>query len=307
MNLSRILFLIVIIIQWSCENTISKEKNISSVFETKQLIEVDNLARILNDDNVIVVDLRKPEQYKEGHIPGAINIWRNDMENDSLAYGGMIAPKLKIEILFSKLGIDNNDFVVIYDNNASCDAARLWWVLDYYGYQKTALLNGGLKAWQKTGELSKEVILRKEASFKLPKEYISRRYIGHDEMANIYNNSGLIILDSRTADEYNGKYIKAGAFEQGRIPGSVNIDWAETMDYDNNQTFKNKNELKALYRTKGIDSASDVVVYCHSGVRSAHTTFVLTELLGYKKVRNYEGSWTEWSYHKMPFERDSLN
>jgi thiosulfate/3-mercaptopyruvate sulfurtransferase len=215
----------------------------------------------------------------------------------------MMASKLKMENLFSNLGIRNDNYLVLYDNRGSCDAARLWWILDYYGFQNIALLNGGLKEWVKEDSLSNESPTGNKSEFKLSKENFNERTISLEEFYNAINDSSLVIIDSRSSEEYSGDQLKKGAFDKGRIPGSINIDWTEAINYDEG-TFKTREEIKDIYAAKGIDSTSNVVVYCHSGVRSAHTTFVLTEILGYKNVKNYDGSWIQWSYLKLPIERD---
>jgi thiosulfate/3-mercaptopyruvate sulfurtransferase len=266
------------------------------------LVDVDTFSGMLQSDTVKVVDLRKPSMFQEGHIPGAINIWRSDIENSELPYSGMIASKEKMEQLLSGLGITSSDFLVIYDDNASCDAARLWWVLDHYGFDRMALLNGGLNAWKQSHAITSDSTNYPTSSFAFPPALPSKRIILKDELISAITDSTVVLIDTRTTEEYDGDYIKDGAFERGRIPGSIHIDWVNAMNYQE-QTFKTKEELKLLFSSYGMDSSSQVVTYCHSGVRSAHTLFVLTQLLGYQNVRNYDGSWVEWSFHQLPFER----
>jgi thiosulfate/3-mercaptopyruvate sulfurtransferase len=116
-----------------------------------------------------------------------------------------------------------------------------------------------------------------------------------------------VILDTRTQDEFSGKTQKKGASKAGRIPGSIHIDWADAIHFDGDQRLKSKHELDSIYGSLHISKDTPIIVYCHSGVRSAHTTFVLTQLLGYTHVKNYDGSWTEWSYFdELPIEKDSL-
>lgn len=299
-NISHLLWLMAV----ACTSPTADE-SIEATYNTSHLIEIDKFKALQHNDSVVVIDFRNPDEYAAGHIPGALNIWRPDIENDSLPYNGVVAPKQKIEKLFGGLGIRNDDFLIIYDNNASCDAARLWWVLDYYGYQKTALLHGGLKAWSEVGELSSKTVTRRASEFILPSSPLAKHYISLSEMTKTYSDPAVKVIDNRSEAEYQGLYMKTNAFDSGRIKGSIHIDWLKTVNYAE-QTFMPKSYLRNLFESNGIDSLSDIIVYCHSGVRSAHTVFVLTELLGYKNVRNYEGSWVEWSYHQMPVEREDL-
>jgi thiosulfate/3-mercaptopyruvate sulfurtransferase len=266
------------------------------------IIDIAGLKEIIAHDSVVLIDIRKPEAYQLGHLPGAINIYRSAIEADTLPYGGMMASKQQMEQLFSNKGIKNSDFLVLYDDRGSCEATRLWWILDYYGFQKTAILNGGLKEWMKGDSLVIDFIDKRRTAFTLSDHERTNRYIGLEAMRDAIADTVLVIIDSRTPEEYRGERLKNGAFDQGRIPGSINIDWSEAINYDEG-TFKSVEEIQAIYAAKGIGAATNVVVYCHSGVRSAHTTFVLTALLGYKNVRNFDGSWIEWTYHHMPLER----
>jgi len=311
MSSIKLLTLLWLVALVGCESVTQQQKEVKEktprLFNTKHLITIDELMAIKDQDSVVVIDMRKPDEYAQGHIPGAVNIWRSDVENDTMPYGGMMAPKVKIEALFSRLGIKSTDYLVIYDDKSCCDAARLWWVLDYYGFDHTALLHGGIKNWSAIAEITTKVAQRPETNFKLPDVTFIDRYVGLDEMKTLLNSGTAQLIDCRTPEEYTGAVLKKGAFEKGRIPGSINIDWTMAMDYDK-QIFNDPDHIRAIYEAQGFDSTSLIVAYCHTGVRSAHTTFVLTELLGYKNVRNYDGSWTEWSYFKeLPRETGEMN
>jgi thiosulfate/3-mercaptopyruvate sulfurtransferase len=290
---------------YGCSPIVNKEDALATS-PPKHLLEVDALQRINEADSVKIIDLRKPEEYTKNHLPGAINIWRSDIEDDSLPYDGMIASRKKMEALLSKLGIRNTDFLVIYDNNASCDAARLWWVLDYYGFTRTALLNGGLRAWDKVADLVVDVPKYPATTFVFPEQTTSHLVIKLSDLLTEIQDSSLVIIDTRTIEEYRGDLIKKGAFEKGRILGSVHIEWMESVNYKEG-TFKSIDELERVFNAHGVNSTTNVVTYCHSGVRSSHTLFVLTQLLGYKTIRNYDGSWVEWSFNKLPYEVETQN
>ena len=286
------------------ENIVEDEK--TEISSNPYLIEVDELQKIRKDPQIKIIDFRKPGIYSEEHIKGALNIWRPDIEDSSYPYKGMMAGSENIEILFGNLGISNTNTIVVYDDNGMCDAARLWWVLQNYDFKNVRLLNGGLKAWKTIdGEVSPEFPEIQKTSFKLSESPSMRYYISKENMAAAMNSQA-IILDTRTDDEYSGKRHKKGAAKGGRIPKSILMDWSNAVNYDGDKKMKSVADLKKIYEALIPSKEDTVIVYCHSGVRSAHTTFVLTQLLGYKNVKNYDGSWTEWSHFEdLIIEQDS--
>lgn len=306
----RISLLFLVIILVSCKNEKPTNDTIAEEFlnatSHSYLIEADQLLKIADAPTIKILDFRKPEFYLREHIKGSLNIWRTDIENPSYPYKGMMASKTQIETLFSNLGIDTNDTIVIYDDNALCDSSRLWWVLQNYDFTNVKLLHGGINAWKSNnGMVSVEVPEIEETIFKLPEDPSMKYYVSKDEML-IAVNSNTIILDTRTDDEFSGKQQKAGATKGGRIPNSKQIDWAVAVDYNGDKKIKSIEELNDIYK-RFASEKDTIIAYCHSGVRSAHTTFVLTQLLGFKNVKNYDGSWTEWSYFdQLPFQKDSI-
>lgn len=292
---------------FSCKNEKDKTPLIS--FGESNLITVAQLLEHKASPQLKIIDFRKKTNYLEGHIPNAIQIWRSDIEDTSFPYKGMMASRTQIEQLFSKLGIKSRDTLVIYDDMASCDAARLWWVLKCYGFDQVTLLDGGIKAWLAANEpLSKTHPNYEKTAFKLPLTRGLKYHIDRQNLSNLLKDSlPVFVLDTRTSDEYSGKRQKPGATKGGRIPNSELFDWSQAVDLNGSQKFKSIPELKTLYGKLNIQEDANIITYCHSGVRSAHTTFVLTELLGYENVRNYDGSWSEWShFDEMPFEKDSI-
>lgn len=260
------------------------------------LIEIDEFETLSKLKSTKIIDFRKLKDFQEGHVNNAINIWRTDIEDASFPYGGMKASKEKLEKLFSKLGIKNDDTLLLYDDKGLCDAARLWWVLQYYNFKKVKLLNGGLTTIKKA-----LIPLTKEENSVLPSKFkfkggINTQFFASKEQIEHAININSIIIDTRTEDEFLGKYIKKGAFKAGKIPTSKLIGWASAINYNGDKKLKSKAELNEIYA--GLNKNDTLYVYCHSGVRSAHTTFVLTQILDYKNILNYDGSWIEWSYHK---------
>lgn len=302
----RISILILIFVFIGCKqnkNFTTKESE-----EENYLIEAEELKSIINKNhNIKIIDFRKKEFYENEHIIGALNIWRTDIEDQSYDYGGMMASRVQMETLFGDLGIGNNDTLIIYDDNGLCNSARLWWLLDYYNFKNVKLLNGGLKAWKTVnGKVSKEIPVLTETIFKLNEKPKMSYYVSKEEMQTALLTNTLI-LDTRTIDEFSGKRQKRGAMKGGRIPNSMHIDWADAINFDGDKKIKRIIDLETIYNQLKIEKNDPVIVYCHSGVRSAHTTFVLTQLLGYNNVKNFDGSWIEWSYFDdLPFKKDSI-
>jgi thiosulfate/3-mercaptopyruvate sulfurtransferase len=311
MSLNNSLWIIVFLMAvFSCKrNAEIPSPEIKDYASVKHLIEVEELLEIQKNEKVVIVDFRKSAEYKKGHIEGALNIWRTDIEDTSFPYKGMMATKEDIEAFFSKLGIKNDAVLVVYDDKGSSDAARLWWLLKSYGFDSVRLLNGGLGAWKQTGgSISDEITVKEPSVFTLPVKKSLDVWIDKDALLQLLKTSDkVIILDARSKEEFSGEKRKEGAARAGRIPESIHIDWARSIDYEGTKKFGTFAELESLYGKMEASRDDTIIVYCHTGVRSAHTTFVLTELLGYQQVKNYDGSWTEWSqFAHLPFQKDSV-
>lgn len=300
----KISFILIIASILACK----QNKDIKNDFiEVSYLIESDELKAIAKQPNIKIIDFRKKEIYKKEHIVDALNIWRTDIEDSTYDYKGIMASKTQIETLFGKLGIKTEDTIIVYDDIGLCNASRLWWLLQNYDFKNVKLLYGGIKAWKsKNGETSNLTPTLKETVFKLNANPKMCYYVSKEEVQDALKGN-TTVLDTRTANEFSGKTQKNGATKGGRIPKSIHIDWGEAINYTEDKSLKSLKELEIIYNKLNIKKTDSIIVYCHSGVRSAHTTFVLTQLLGYKNVKNYDGSWIEWSYFKdLPFEKDSI-
>ena len=264
------------------------------------LIEPEELLKHL--DGFRLVDVRPETQFSEGHISGAVTVWRDQITDTTYAYGGMMATKAQMEALLSSLAILPSDTLVLYDAKANVDAARLWWILKYYGHKHLRLLNGGLKGWIAAGgelDTAAEARLQRVSNVQ---PYTFGDFVNPEVMASMsdvqsaIDHGSAILLDTRSKEEFSGEVRKNGAARAGAIPTAKNLDWAVAVNYDGDHRFRSAGELQSIYVEVQIGPSSEVITYCHSGVRSAHTLFVLTQLLGYGNVRNYDGSWTEWSH-----------
>ncbi len=305
----KISILVVMVFISSCTNKTTENNNLKTITTSSTaLIEVSELLKIIQQTNIKVIDFRKPKYYNQGHIANAVNIWRPAIENKSYPYKGMMASKTQIEKLFSNLGINTNDNLILYDDNGGCDSARLWWVLKYYNFTNVKLLNGGISSWvNEKHPITKNSPKITPTKFQLPTTTSTVLYSTKEEVLEMVTKKTAFILDTRTADEFSGKKQKKGAFKGGRIPNSTRLDWVNAIHYNGDKKFKSIAKLENIYKKLNVQKTDTILVYCHSGVRSAHTTFVLTQLLKYKNVKNYDGSWTEWSYfNNLPFIKDSL-
>ena len=300
-KISIILYLLIIS---ACKH---EKANDFKKVEVTYLIEANELKGIAQQPNIKIIDFRKKEIYENEHIVGALNLWRTDIEDTSYTYSGIMASKTQIESLFGQLGIATDDTIIVYDDNGLCEASRLWWILQNYDFKNIKLLHGGISEWKSNnGQVTTQIPKVNTAVFKLTKHPKMQYYVSKEQVSDALN-SNVVILNTRTSEEFSGKRQKKGATKAGRIPNSIHIDWAETINYNGNKHLKSLKELEIIYSELNIKKNDSIIVYCHSGVRSAHTTFVLTQLLGYKHVKNYDGSWTEWSYfNDLPINGNNI-
>ncbi|MFT5859697.1 MAG: thiosulfate/3-mercaptopyruvate sulfurtransferase [Flavobacteriaceae bacterium] len=273
----------------------------------EHVISVDQVSNIA-DSRVVILHVAGAEDYAAGHLPNAINVTRAFISDSTLEYGGVMATKDQMESLLGKLGVAPTNKIILYDDKGGCDATRLWWILSFYGHNDVVLLDGGLQAWKdKQLVISKDLPTVGSCEYAFPKDPNGSLYARLEDVQLLMKDSNSVLLDVRTFSEFTGEIQKKGAFRKGRIPGSILMDWVNLINYKGNGKLKPIAEIQSVLNSLGITKEKDIIVYCHSGVRSSHTTFVLTELLGYKNVRNYDGSWIEWSFNdKLPIETGEI-
>ena len=266
------------------------------------LVETDWLAERLEDNNLRIVDVRSPDKYQEAHIPGAVNLTIGAVDHMVNEFVRDVRPAAEVAEIVGAAGIDDDHHVVIYDDNRSVLAARLFWVLDYYSHPRLSILNGGYPKWTAENRaITKQAPRFDAATFSAqadPSKVADRAYI----LANMGKDS-VALCDARTPAEYSGEDVRKGAGRGGRVPGAINIDWVNSVTGDETPVFKALADLKQLYEAAGITPDKEVITYCQSAVRGAHAYYVL-KLLGYEKVRNYDGSWQDWSNDQsLPIEQ----
>ncbi|MET0467374.1 MAG: sulfurtransferase, partial [Aeromicrobium sp.] len=249
----------------------------------------------LNDENVVLIEVDEDvEAYDKGHIPGAIKLdWKKDLQ-DGVRFD--FVSKDGLEALLSEKGVSNDDTIVFYGGNNNWFAAYAYWYLKYYGHQDLRLLDGGRKKWElDSRELTDDVSSRPATTYTAqePNEDI-RAY--RDEVVAAIGIKNLI--DVRSPDEFAGRLLAPAHLPQeaaqigGHIPTAGNVPWSKAANDDG--TFRKDEELSALYADAGLDEGKDTIAYCRIGERSSHTWFVLSEILGYSNVKNYDGSWSEY-------------
>jgi len=273
------------------------------------LVSTDWVAQHLQDPQVRIVESNEdPLLYGTGHIPGAVEVdWTRDLNDqvrrDYLDHKGFSS-------LMQRLGVTKDTTVVFYGDRNNWWATYAFWVFQLFGHDKAKIMDGGRIKWtQENRPLSRDVPQYPASDYHAgTRDDKSIRAFRQQVLDHLESKGRLI--DVRSPAEYTGErlhmpeYPNEGALRGGHIPGAANVPWARAINPDNG-TFKSASDLKAIYEGEAhLSPKDDVIVYCRIGERSSHTWFVLTHLLGYGKVRNYDGSWTEWgNLVGVPIER----
>jgi len=261
------------------------------------LVTTDWLAEHLGDGGLVVAEVdENPDLYEEGHIPGAVKLhWRDDLQDP---VERDIVDKSTFERVLGERGIGNSTTVVVYGDKNNWFAAYAYWYLKVYGHGDVRILDGGRQKWIDEGREVTTVIPSPAAQPYSASERDETIRAYRDQVREWLVAGGVSLVDVRSPGEYAGDLIAPPGYEQegaqraGHIPTAVSVPWASAVRDDG--TFKSADELRELYGSKGVTAEQPVTAYCRIGERSAHTWFVLRELLGYEDVRNYDGSWTEW-------------
>jgi len=254
----------------------------------EQLVDTDWVAAHASDANVRLVDMRQ-SGYPDGHVPGAVYLSPVAIR-DAKAPPTFLPAPAAFEDMMAKLGISDSTRVVVYDERGGIYAARLWWILNYFGHQNVALMNGGWIKWT-----AEQRATSADAPAPRAGRFTARpqpKWVATAaDVVGAIDKPGVRIVDARTTAEIEGtdlRNIRRGGF----VPSSIPVYWEDLLDLPQ-RTFKSADELKTIYEARGILPSQEVIAYCQVGMRASVDLFAL-HLIGYDKLRNYYGAWEEW-------------
>jgi thiosulfate/3-mercaptopyruvate sulfurtransferase len=271
--------------------------NVNGYANVESLVSTAWVAEHKDDPAIRLIEVDvDTSAYDTSHIEGAVGWhWQNDLQRRPVRD---IPTREEWAALLSRSGIGNDTKVVLYGDNNNWFAAFAYWLFTLYGHADVSLMNGGRKKWIEEGRPLTQIPTQIAPITYRAKEANSRLRAFRDQVTAALGRADTALVDVRSPQEYSGELLapenlpQEGAQRGGHIPGAQSIPWATAVAEDG--TFKLASELRAIYGGKGVTPAKATIAYCRIGERSAHTWFVLTELLGYPDVRNYDGSWTEW-------------
>ena len=289
------------------ETPTSANNAASGYAHPEALVETSWVAEHLNDPNVRLIEASEDVLlYEVGHLPGALKLdWHVDVQDpvtrDFIDQQGF-------EKLMSRWGISNDTTIVLYGDKNNWYACYTYWLFSMFGHTNMKIMNGGRQKWEAEGRpLTREIPHFQPTTYHATARNESNRAYRDDVLTGL-RDANRRLIDVRSPQEYTGEllhmvnYPQEGAQRGGHVPTAKNIPWATASNPDG--TFKSADDLRQLYGGKDINPDNDVVTYCRIGERSAHTWFVLTRLLGFPQVRNYDGSWTEWgNLVRAPIEK----
>jgi thiosulfate/3-mercaptopyruvate sulfurtransferase len=259
------------------------------------LVSAEWAEKNLDTAGVVFVEVDEDTTaYDGGHIPGAVKLdWKKDLQDPVRRD---FVNKQQFEALLSSRGIGNDDTVILYGGNNNWFAAYAYWYFKLYGHGDVKLLDGGRKKWELDNRtLTSESVDRPATTYTASDQDLSIRAFRDDVVAAIGVQN---LVDVRSPDEYAGRLLAPAHLPQeqaqrpGHVPTAISVPWSKAANEDG--TFKSDDELRSIYAAAGLDDGKDTIAYCRIGERSSHTWFVLQELLGHERVKNYDGSWTEY-------------
>jgi len=263
------------------------------------IIEAVELESQLPDDGLIIVDVGAPETYRNAHVPGAVHLDYAALTLGRPPAPGLLPPPQQLETALRTIGLSAGKRVVAYDDQGNGRASRLLWTLEAVGHTGLSLLNGGLPAWVGAG-CATEQAPNRAAPGDFTVQINSSVVADQDQVLASLDDARVMLLDARTADEYNG--LKSPSLRSGRIPGAVHLNWLDTIDRGNHLRFKPAAVLETMLAQRGLSRDKEIITYCQTHHRSSHS-FVMLRHLGFDKIRGYPGSWSQWGNDpRLPIE-----
>jgi thiosulfate/3-mercaptopyruvate sulfurtransferase len=266
------------------------------------LIETEELARIMGQPNVRLIDAVDPAGYQRAHIPGAVNIFYLDLAKlDERRKNGHPLSNAEAEKVFGDAGIDAATQVVVYDGGEGPSASGVWFVLEFFGHKNVKVLNGGFRKWLKEGRAVTQdvptVEKKKFAASPQPEKIVTRQWVEKNLRAK-----DVVLVDTRSFNEFIGKDVRPGASRGGHLPGAVHLEWTRFSDKLN--TFKSAEQIEKALNQRGITRNTKVVTYCQTGIGRSTDMALAMKLIGYDNVVEFTGSWEEWSADpRLPIEK----
>jgi thiosulfate/3-mercaptopyruvate sulfurtransferase len=255
------------------------------------IIECDELVKQLDNDNILVVDLSKPEVWKQVHIPGSVHLNYSSIVRIEKPMMGLLPDAKTLSTTLAAIGVNQDTHIIACDDEGGGKAARLLWTLEAFGFTRYSLLNGGLIAWVNEGyPVSNKSTPHEPGNFSVSSRneaVIAER----DYIQKNIENADTTLLDARSTPEYSG--AKAFAARGGHIPGAIHYDWIQLMDNTRHGRLHSEEILRQTLAEKGFDSDKEIICYCQTHHRSA-LSFIALKSLGYTKLRGYPGSWSDW-------------
>ncbi|HKK05322.1 MAG TPA: sulfurtransferase [Gammaproteobacteria bacterium] len=254
------------------------------------ILEPEVLEGHLGEENLLIVDLCKPDTYAQLHVPGAVHLDYGRIVHSEGPAKGLLPDDAELSRVFSEVGLTPDKHVVAYDDEGGGRAARLLWTLEAVGHRNYSLLNGGLHAWANEGHpLSREPVQPTSSDYQAHR--VDSAIADLDYVRAHLDDPSVVILDTRSPEEYNGQKVLAA--RGGHIPRAVNMEWTAAMDQERNLRLKPAETLQAMLEPLGVTPDKTVVTHCQTHHRSAHT-FIVLKSLGYTRLKGYPGSWSEW-------------
>ncbi|MGB6127822.1 MAG: rhodanese-like domain-containing protein, partial [Psychrilyobacter sp.] len=294
--MKKLLIMIMFITVFIVGMARSKAPKDYSIYATNTLISPETANKMIESEtDLVILDVRKKENFEKEHVRESFQIWKTDFSADKgeYKYDDMRATPSKIARILGSYGITPKTHILLLGEGGDYEVARLWWILDMYGHENISIIDGGIVGW-KLAKL--KVVGGAIAKPKIPAIYKFRSSVDLSRSANLEDvkvamSNDTVILDTRSFFESDGLISGEKTFIKGRISGSDNIPWDIVVEED--KTFSSSKEIKEVLNKHGITKDMSVILYSESGMQSAHMTFVLRELLGYKDVKNYDGSWIQ--------------